>query len=175
VDGKTGIVDTVAGNGQEGYSGDGVLATAASLHFPSGVAVGKDGTVFIADTTNSRIRKVDSSTGIISTIAGDGFFGFSGDGGNAQSARINGPRGLTLDDEGNLFIVDGGRRIRKVDAQTGKISTVAGNGIWGISGDGGPATEARMISPTDVAVDSEGNLFIADPWSQRIRAVRQPD
>ena len=130
------------------------------------------GNVFIADRRNHRIRRVDGSTGVITTVAGNGVAGFSGDGGPATNASILSPRGVDVDGAGNLFIADqGNHRIRLVDGNTGLITTVAGNGVAGFAGDGGPATSARLNSPRDVAVDGAGNLFIACEDNNRIRRV----
>ena len=149
--------------------GDGGAATAAQLRFPYGVAVGAAGNLYIADTQNHRIRKVDSG-GTITTIAGTGEGGFSGDGGAATAAELSSPSGVAVDDAGNLYIVCWfNQRIRKVDS-TGTITTIAGT-EYGFSGDGGPATKAQLNSPYDVAVDDAGNLYIADRENQRIRKV----
>ena len=170
VDGA-GIITTVAGGGGRGFSGDGGPATAAALRFPLGVAVDGAGNLFIADSSNNRIRKVDGA-GIITTVAGTGAFGFSGDGGPATDAALGFPEGVAVDGAGNLFIANASsRRIRKVDG-AGTITTVAGTGAFGFSGDGGPATAAALASPIGVAVDGAGNLFIADEDNRRIRAVR---
>ena len=166
----TGIITTVAGNGSAGYSGDGGPATSAQLDGPEGVAVDGSGNLYIADTCNNRIRKV-SATGIITTVAGNGSAGYSGDGGPATSAQLSLPAGVAVDGSGNLYIADSGNnRIRKVSA-TGIITTVAGNGSPGYSGDGGPATSAQLNQPAGVAVDASGNLYIADSSNNRIRKV----
>ena len=159
----TGNIATVAGNGAGNFSGDGGPATNAGLNDPSGVFVDSSGNIFIADAGNSRIRKVVASTGIIQTVAGIGpAGGYSGDGGPATSAELNGPYGVFVDSSGNIFIADtGDSRIRKVVAATGIIQTVAGIGL-GFSGDGGPATSAEFDEPLGVFVDSSGNIFIAD-------------
>jgi uncharacterized protein (TIGR03437 family) len=166
-----GIITTVAGNGSQGFSGDGGPATSASLYGPFGVALDASGNLFIADSENNRIRKV-STSGTITTVAGNGTYGvFSGDGGPATSASLNLPIAVTVDSSGNLFIVDAqNNRIRMVSA-SGIITTVAGNGTRGFSGDGGPATSASLFSPFGAAVDSSGNLFIADGNNNRIRKV----
>ena len=231
-----GIISTVAGNGTATFGGDGGAATSASLSFPFAVAVDTTGNLFIVDRGNVRIRRVDATTGIITTVAGNGVFGFSGDGGPATSAALNFPGGVTLDAAGNLFIADSANhRIRRVDAGadgqvTGApdetITTVAGDGSFtsplgvaldaagnlffteteinvirrvdagadgqvtgaadetittvvgsgptgggGFSGDGGPAISAHLATPTFVALDAAGNLFIADSVNQRIRRV----
>ncbi|MEE8062232.1 MAG: HYR domain-containing protein, partial [Gemmatimonadales bacterium] len=165
-----GTLTVVAGNGTRGFSGDGGPATTAALNSPFGVAVDAAGNLFIADVINNRIRKVDTS-GIITTVAGNGTVGFSGDGGPATTAALAFPSGVAVDAAGNLFIADQiNQRIRKVDT-SGIITTVAGNGTLGFSGDGGPATTAALANPLGVAVDAAGNLFIADSSNQRIRQV----
>jgi sugar lactone lactonase YvrE len=172
VDAATGIITTVAGNGTSGFSGDGGAATSAELDYPEGVAVDAKGDLLIADTDNTRVRRVDAVTGVITTVAGNGSLVFSGDGGPATSAGLANPGGVAVDTLGNLFIADtGNARIRRVDAKTGDIATVAGDGNWGFSGDGGPATSASLCSPEGVAVDTLGDLFIADTLNNRIRAV----
>ena len=172
VDAATGVITTVAG-GRLGFSGDGGPATAASLTYPTAVAIDRTGNLFIADTENQRIRKVSAQSGIISTVAGNGSKGFSGDGGAATSGSMAAPSGIAVDSLGNLYIADGivNNRIRKVDGMTGIITTVAGNGSQGFSGDGGPATAAALFFPHDVAVDIAGNLYIADVSNSRIRKV----
>jgi sugar lactone lactonase YvrE len=172
VEGASGVITTVAGTGTEGFSGDGGLATDAQIDGPDGVAVDASGNLFIADANNSRIRRVDAATGVITTVAGTGTEGFSGDGGPATSASLSGPTGVAVDASGNLFIADFfDNRIRRVDTATGVITTVAGTGASGFSGDGGPATSASLSWPTGVAVDTSGNLFIADHRNHRIRMV----
>jgi sugar lactone lactonase YvrE len=166
----SGVISTVAGNGNRGYSGDGGPATAAQLSNPSGVAVDFADNLYIADTSNNRIRKV-TAAGMISTVAGNGAYGFSGDAGPATAAQLSNPSGVAVDAAGNLFIADQlSNSIRKVTI-AGIISTVAGNGTAGFAGDGGPATAARLSRPTGVAVDSAGNLYIADTYNFRIRRV----
>ena len=172
VDATTKVITTVAGTGNQGFSGDGVPATAATLNSPFGVAVDNAGNIFISDHGNNRIRKVDATTKVITTVAGNGNPGFGGDGGAASAALINGPDGLSTDSAGNLFFADGvNNRIRRVDAATKIISTVAGTGNQGFSGDGGSATAATLNSPSDAFVDSAGNLFISDYVNNRIRKV----
>ena len=165
-----GIISTVAGNGTSGFSGDGGPASSAQLAFPRGVAVDAAGNLFIGEgESGNRIRKV-SSNGIITTVAGNGTSGFSGDGGPATSAQISNPRSVAVDMAGNLFIADTqNHRIRKVSPD-GTISTVAGNGTSGSGGDGGPATSAQLHFPQDVMMDAAGILVIAD-LSDRIRRV----
>ena len=165
-----GIITTVVGNGIPAYAGDGGLATNVSLKNPLGVALDTAGNLFIADSANYRIRKVDTN-GIITTVAGSGTNGFAGDGGMATNAKMTRPYGVSVDIAGNLFITDqSNQRIRKVDTN-GIISTVAGNGSFGFSGDGGAATSAGIFIPYGTAVDNSGNLFIADGLNNRVRKV----
>ena len=172
VDASTGKISTVAGNGTQGYNGDGEAATSAKLFSPAGVAVDSAGNIYVSDEANNRIRKVDVSTGKISTVAGNGTLGYNGDGGVATSAELWNPMGEAVDSAGNIYISDyGNNRIRKVDASTGNISTVAGNGTQGYFGDGGAATSAELYSPASVAVDSAGNIYILDLYNNRIRKV----
>jgi sugar lactone lactonase YvrE len=172
VDAVTGYITTVAGTGEHGFAGDGGPATIAQLAFPRGVARDVSGTLFIADTWNHRIRKVEAATGVITTVAGTGESGFAGDGGPAISAQLARPAGAAVDTAGNLFIADqDNHRIRKVEAATGVITTVAGTGESGFAGDGGPAISAQLYSPATVVVDVSGNLFIADQDNHRVRKV----
>ncbi len=172
VDAVTGIITTVAGNGTEGFCGDGGPATAACLNEPDGVAVDTSGNVFISDRGNHRIRRVDASTGVITTVAGDGTAAFCGDGGPATAACLNSPRFLAVDSLGNLYMSDrDNHRIRRVDASTGIITTFAGNGSGGFSGDGGPAASAQLNGPLGVTVGAAGNLYIADNLNLRVRKV----
>ena len=172
VDAFTGTISTIAGTGERGYSGDGGLATQAQLSEPVGVAVDGAGNLYIADTDNNRVRKVDAATGTISTIAGAGYSGDSGHGGPATQAQLSEPVGVAVDGAGNLYIADeGDHRIRKVDAATGIISTIAGTGEWGYSGDGGLAIEAQLSEPHGVAVDAVGNVYITSYWNHRVRKV----
>ena len=170
-----GIITTVAGHGATSlnsgsFSGDGGPATNANLNLPTGVATDALGDLLIADFQNNRIRKVDVH-GIISTVAGNGSFAYSGDGGAAVKAALKSPEGVALDTSGNLFIADSqNHRVRKVDTN-GIISTVAGNGTAGVFGDGGAGTNANLNVPIGVAVDAFGNLFIADSYNNRIREV----
>ena len=166
----TGTITTVAGTGERGFGGDGGPATEAQLSGPYGMAVDGTGNLYIANLFNHLVRKVET-TGTITTVAGTGERGFGGDGGPATEAQINGPYDVAVDGTGNLYIVDGNNhRIRKVDA-TGTITTVAGTGERGFGGDGGPATEAQLRSPTGIAMDGAGNLYIADRINYRIRKV----
>ena len=175
VEAGTGTISTIAGTGGRfghGYGGDGGPATEAKLRYPIGVAVDGAGNVYIADVLNSRVRKVDASTGTISTIAGTGRFGYSGDGGPATEAMLAHPQGVAVDTSGDVYIADTlNFSIRKVDACTGTISTIAGTGMIGNSRDGGPATEARLGSVTDVAIAGNGRIYLSDGINHRIRVL----
>ena len=170
-----GVITTVAGTGTAGYraADDGGAATLARINFSSDVAADSSGNLYIADTNNHRIRKVNTA-GVITTIAGDGTGSFSGDGGPAAAAQLNTPYGIAADGAGNVYIADTiNQRIRKIDAG-GVITTVAGTGTGGFSGDGGPPAEAQISSPSHIAVDRAGNLYIADAGNHRIRKVTFP-
>jgi sugar lactone lactonase YvrE len=166
----SGVITTVAGNGTQGFSGDGGQAASARFHLPTAVAVDSMGNLFIADSSNSRVRKVTPG-GVISTVAGNGTPGFSGDGGQATSAQLGEPVGVAMDNGGNLLIADYINHLVLKVTPTGVISTIAGNGTPGLSGDGGPATSAQLNGPWSVAVDAAGNVFIADLVNHRIRKV----
>ena len=166
----TGIITTVAGNGSAGYAGDGGPAASAELNLPTGVALDSSGNLYIADLQNNVIRKVAAATGIITTVAGNGTGGDSGDGGPATSATISAPSGVAVDSSGNLYITCQ-TVVRKVVAATGIITTVAGGGLAGYFGDGGPATKATLLAASGVAVDGSGNLYIADLRAVVIRKV----
>ncbi len=164
------IIITAAGNGIMDYSGDGGPSTEAQLSRPTGVAVDASNNIYIADNLNHRVRKVDTN-GTITTVAGNGTGGYSGDGGLATEAELYYPSGVAVDALGNLYIADDYNScVRKVD-RNGVITTVAGNGDWGYRGDGGPATQAQLNSPKSVAVDIWGNLYIVDQGNHRIRKV----
>jgi sugar lactone lactonase YvrE len=228
IDHRTGLISTVAGTGERGFSGDGGPATLARLHFPEGIAVDKEGNLFVSDTVNRRIRRVDAHTGIIATyagtgetgvnaentpalrakflrlariavdrsgnvyvadspshriliidtarnlrtFAGTGKSGFSGDHGPANRANLSFPEGLAVSANDELYFADvGNHRVRRIDLRTSVITTVAGTGEKGFSGDGGPAIEARLWSPGRVWVDHNGNVLIADILNARIRRV----
>ena len=167
---SNGVITTVAGNGTQGFSGDGGAATSAELFLGgfAGIAVDSSGNLYFADGGNNRIRRV--TNGVITTVAGNGTRGFSGDNGPATSAGLFDPSGLAVDSVGNLYFADSGNnRIRKVT--NGVITTVAGNGTPGFSGDNGPAASAGLYAPIGVAADSAGNLYIADHANGRIRKV----
>jgi streptogramin lyase len=162
----------VVGTGRKGFAGDGGLAAQALLDGPFDVGFDTHGNLFVSDTGNHRIRRVDSSTGILTTVVGNGMKGFAGDGGPATSARIDEPYGLALDGENHLFFVDRlNRRVRRVDSKSGVINTLAGDGSKTFSGDGGPATKAGLVEPNGIALDGKGRLFIADVGDHRVRVV----
>jgi sugar lactone lactonase YvrE len=165
-----GIISTFAGLGTIGFSGDGGPATGCEFHDPIGVAVDAIGNVYVSDNGNQRIRKVNTS-GIVSTFAGNGIMGWFGDGGPATAAYLYGPQRIAVDATGNLYVAEQYNEcIRKINT-LGIITTIAGNGLPGYGGDGGPATAAYLHWPTSVAVDSLGNVFIADYVNHRIRRV----
>ena len=165
------VIKTIAGNnGAGGYSGDGGLATLASLNGPSGLALDGAGNVYIADSNNNVIRRIDASTGKISTVVGNGQSGFSGDGGPALNASLHSPRGLAFDSAGNLYIVDYlNFRIRMLS--NGTITTIAGNGQQGFGGDGGLATSAPLSFPSALIVDASGNIYVSDTQNNAIRVL----
>ena len=169
--GSGAVITTLAGNGNGGYSGDGGAAADSELNLPLGVATDPAGDLFIADTSNCVVREVNHSTGLITTVAGEyGLSGYSGDGGQATSAQLGMPFGLAVDNN-DLFIADAGNSvIRDVNLSTHIITTIAGNGGWGYSGDGGLATAAELNGPFGLAVDNN-DLFIADAGNSVIREV----
>ena len=173
VNGTTGIITTVAGTGGYGYSGQGGPATFALLNRPSGVCLDSQGNMYISDTGNFRLRMVSKMTGLITTIAGTGKGGFSGDLGQAASAAISRTlRSIVDTSTGVIYIADSdNHRIRTIVPSTGIISTVAGNGLAGYSGDGGPATAAQLYAPSALSLDSKGNLYVADTNNNCIRMV----
>ncbi len=172
VDGKTGVITTVAGNGQKGYSGDGGPATRATMNEPYGVLPDRDGNLFIVDRLNQVIRRVDAKTGTMSTYAGNGQKGYGGDGGPATQAMMKEPNALDFDPDGNLYIADvTDNRIRKVDAKTGIINTVAGTGKREFTGDGGPVGEAGIQGARGVAFARDGTMYICEREGNRIRRV----
>lgn len=165
VEATTGIITLYAGNGIAAYSGDGGPATSASIYGPSACAIDSAGNLYIADVGNNVVRKITASTGIITTVAGNGVAngGFSGDGGLATIAELKMPYGIAVDSVGNLFISDmDNQRVRKVDGATGIITTIAGTGNYGYSGNGGAATSAMIGNPQQLALDGSGNLYIAE-------------
>ncbi|HEX4321430.1 MAG TPA: hypothetical protein VHZ52_11040, partial [Acidobacteriaceae bacterium] len=165
------IINTVAGNGTAGFSGDGGQAIDASFNFPRAPGFDSAGNLYISDFNNHRVRKI-APNGIITTFAGTGTPGSTGDGGPATSAELLNPSGTAADSTGNIYICEyGGNRIRRVDGVTGIITTVAGTGAGGYSGDGGLATAAMLANPQDARFDSAGNLYFADYANNRIRKI----
>lgn len=166
----TGVITTIAGTGAVGFSGDGGLATSATLNLPTAIAVDSSGNVFFADSNNNRIREIVAASGNIQTVGGNGEQGYSGDGGSAVLAALDTPQGLAVDASGNIYLGDThNNRVRKISG--GIITTVAGVGSVGFSGDGGTATSAAIASPRGLALKSDGTLLIADANNQRVRQV----
>lgn len=168
IDFATGDISTVAGGGSLAI-GDGMAATSAWLNTPQTMAVDAAGNIYIADTKNHRIRKIDIGTGFISTIAGTGVQGYSGDGGAATSAQLDQPKGIGVDTAGNVIFSDSNNHRIRMITPGGIISTVAGTGGGGFSGDGGAATAAQVNKPHGLAIDSADNIYIADETNHRIR------
>ncbi len=164
------IITTIAGTGMSGYSGDAGPATAATIHNPYGIAVDRSGNTYFVDYGNHVVRKIDAS-GVITTIAGTGANGYNGDGIAATSAMLNYPFGIAIDFAGNIYVADGSNnRIRKIDP-AGMISTIAGTGVVGFSGDGGPATLAKISNMYCMATDAADNLFFTGNGAGRIRKI----
>jgi DNA-binding beta-propeller fold protein YncE len=167
-----GIIQTVLGNGEEGFGGDGGPALHAACETPYMCAFDTQGHMFVCMGQHHRIRRMDANTGIITLVAGTGDSGYSGDGGAALRATFNMPYGLTVDANGDIYVAERGNPIvRKIDGTTGLITTLAGTGEKGYSGDGGPANKAMLREPNDVFLDGKGGLLIADVQDQRIRRV----
>lgn len=170
---RAATIETVAGNGKAGYDGDGGAATSATLNQPFGVIVGPDKDIWFTDTNNHVIRRISRGTAEISTVVGNGTKGYSGDGGTPEKATLNEPYELRFDKEGNLYWVERlNHVVRKLDKKTNKVSTIAGTGTAGFSGDGGPADKAQMNQPHSIQFDKDfSNLLICDISNNRIRAV----
>lgn len=170
----TGIITTIAGTGNPGYNGDNILAVNATLTTPRGLAFGNEGELYLADFNNNRIRKVNLKTGIITTVAGTGLTIYNGDGLLATNTNINGPRGLAVDGNGDIYICEElNNRIRKINHLDGTISTVAGGGI--IKEDGNLASQVELKAPLDVCIDGFGNLYINEGGRNRVRKVSKSD
>lgn len=169
----TGILSVVAGNGYGGKKGNNGPATAAELNAPWGVVTDKKGSIYFTDIASHTVHKIDAA-GIITTIAGTGDRGYSGDGGSATNATLNEPHGITIDDSGNVYIADAGNHAIRCIYTDNTIATIAGTGYRGYSGDGGIAVDAGLNSPYDVAVDKRGNVYIADALNHVIRKVTTP-
>jgi len=167
----SGIISTVAGTGAASYTGDGGAATAATLNYPGGLNTDASGNVYIADENNNVIRKITVSTGIITTVAGTGTGGFSGDGGSATTAKLNHPKDVFVNATGELYIADyTNHRIRRVNA-AGTIATFAGTGVGGFSGDGGTCFSAQLYYPTSLWIDATGVMLLTDSWNNRVRQI----
>ena len=165
-------VETLAGTGQSGATGDGGPAIEARVGNPYGLTLGPDGALYVCEIDTDRVRRIDMASGEITTVAGTGEVGNSGDGGPAREAALNDPYEVRFDDEGNMYFVEMLNAIvRRVDVGTGKISTIAGTGERGYSGDGGPAVAATFNRPHSIALDGKGSLYIADIGNHRIRRV----
>ena len=166
------IVETVAGTGQSGATGDGGPAVQARVGNPYGLTLGPDGALYVCEIDTDRVRRIDMDSGEITTIAGTGQAGYSGDGGPARDAALSDPYEVRFDDQGNMYFVEMlNAVVRRVDADTGRISTIAGTGERGFSGDGGPAVKATFNRPHSIALDGKGSLYIADIGNHRIRRV----
>ncbi len=172
VSASTGVVTTICNSSTTGgFSGDGLLAINAKINRPNGICVDGNNNLYISDAGNQRIRKINLASGIITTVAGTGTAGFSGDRGPATAAMINSPAGMFADKMGNVYFADmGNNRVRRI-LNSGTIMTVAGNSRAGFSGDGGPATAAQLNNPSAVWVDDMNDLYIADTYNNRIRKV----
>jgi sugar lactone lactonase YvrE len=172
VNASNGVINTIVGNGNPSSTGDGGLATSASINNPTAVCIDGNNNMYIAEQSGNRIRKVNMVTGIISTICGNGQASFTGDNSLATAATLNGPTDICVDYGGNLFIADQlNGRIRRIDAVSGIIKTVVGNGSGTFSGDGGLAINAGMVMPSGLCLDINGNLFVADNGCDRIRKI----
>ncbi|MBE2289001.1 MAG: T9SS type A sorting domain-containing protein [Chitinophagaceae bacterium] len=166
------IITTIAGKSIYGFSGDGGPATDAQLKAPYKICTDQAGDIYIADAYNHRIRRIICATGTITTIAGNGVGGFSGDGGPATNAQFAVPQAVTIDAQNNIYICDGlNHRVRKIFAATGIVITIAGTGIGGGNGDGGPATNAELNQPGGVFVDKNGDVYIADWGNNKVRKI----
>lgn len=167
-----GTIESVAGTGERSDGADSGPARKTNVGDPFGVEIGPDSALYITEVANHRVRRLDLKTGQLTTIAGCGTIGYSGDGGPATKAQLNEPYEVRFDGDGNMFFVEmKNHLIRRVDAKTGVISTVAGTGKAGYSGDGGPARNARMRTPHSIALDADGNIYVADIGNHRIRRI----
>ncbi|HWA99452.1 MAG TPA: hypothetical protein VG713_13210, partial [Pirellulales bacterium] len=169
---EAGDIDTVAGTGHPGNNGSSGVATQVNVDQPFGCEIGPDGALYVTEVGQHRVMRVDLKTGELTTVAGSGKKGYSGDGGPATEASLNEPYEVRFDSKGNLLFVEMKNGVvRRVDRTSGVITTIAGTGKAGYSGDGGPATEAQFSSPHSIALDSADNVYIADIANHRIRRV----
>lgn len=173
VDGKTGIIRTIAGTGKTGKSGDGIPGTTAALAEPNGLCLDGNGKLYIADVKDQRVRSLDLNSGMIGTACGvSGKKATAGDGGPVGKATLNGPRAVAMGPDGSLFIVEReGNCVRRIDFDKGTIERFAGTGKKGFTGDGGPAKEATFDGPKEVDVDKDGNIFVVDTENEAIRRI----
>ncbi len=172
VDMKTRAISTVAGSGKPGYAGDGGPATKSLLKSPHSIQFGPDGNLYICDIGNHVIRRVDMHSGVISTFAGTGVAGATPDGSPIQGTPLKGPRSLDFDREGNLWLATReGNQVFKFDLRAGKIMHVAGTGVSGFTGNGGPAKQATLKGPKGIAIDADGNVWLADTESHTVRMI----
>jgi sugar lactone lactonase YvrE len=171
--GPDGLVTTLAGSGQKGNGGDDGPAARAELNGPHHLVVTRNGDIYVADTWNNRVRKIDGRTGLITNVAGTGEKGFSGDGGPASQARFGGIYCLALDEDAQALYLDDldNHRIRRVDLKSGTVTTVAGNGKKGVPADGAEATSAPLVDPRAIALDGRGNLYILERSGHSLRVV----
>ena len=169
------IIETVAGTGQPEVNGDRGPALSFNIGDPFGVEIGPDGALYVTEVRNHRVLRVDLETGQVRAVAGNGTKGYSGDGGQATAAQLNEPYEVRFDSDGNMFFVEmQNHLIRRVDARSGVISTIAGTGQAGYGGDGGPATEAQFRQPHSIALDGRGGVYVADIGNHRIRRIDLP-
>lgn len=175
IDAQTGLISSIAGTGSAGFSGDGSLATTAKIAHPELIAIDSQGDLFITDRSNSRIRKIDMETGLISTVAGTGKEGYSGDGSLATAAQISFPFGISVDRNDHVYFADTENHvIRKIDHETGKISTIIGNGMGQYNGDDLTTINTSLNRPHSFVITESGRMIIGDSENQRIRVVDLP-
>jgi sugar lactone lactonase YvrE len=168
---SAGILTPFAGTGTQGYTGDGGAAAAAKLKQPQDVVIAVNGDIYIADTSNHVVRRVAAATGVITTVAGTGSSGYSGDGGAATAATFNAPESLAITAAGDVYVADTGNHVVRKFTAGGNVSTVVGTGAAGFSGDGGAPTAAQLNTPTGIAIDAAGIYYIADKANRRVRRV----